>query len=96
VTSPRSRRYRLPNWICATGVERSPSRMERGLRKALMAENRRREKGRHLPSGPEGVDVVRLARDKATPMVRAWEGLGPTWELAPLRKSGRRATSASL
>ena len=51
--------------------------MDRVLRKALVAEVRGRENGRHLPSGPEGVDVSRLARDKATPMVR---GLFPAVE----------------
>ena len=51
--------------------------MHRVLRKALVAEVRARENGRHLPSGPAGVDVVRLARKKATPMVR---GLFPAAE----------------
>lgn len=51
--------------------------MDRVLRKALVAEVRKRENGRHLPSGPEGVDVARLARDKATPMV---SGLFPAVE----------------
>ena len=51
--------------------------MHRVLRKALVAEVRKREDGRHLPSVPEGVDVARLARDKATPMV---SGLFPAVE----------------
>jgi hypothetical protein len=51
--------------------------MHRAMREALVAEIRRREKGRHPPSGLCGVDVARLARDKATPMVR---GLFPAVE----------------
>src|SRR2546426_10019924 len=51
--------------------------MDRAMREALLAEVRRREKCRPLPSGPGGVDVARLARDKARPMVR---GLFPAME----------------
>ena len=51
--------------------------MDRAMREALLAEVRRREKGRPPRSGPGGVDVARLARDKATPMVR---GLFPAME----------------
>lgn len=44
--------------------------MHRHMREALLAEVRRREKGLQSPSGLRGVDVARLARDKAAPMVR--------------------------
>ena len=47
------------------------------MREALVAEVRRREQDRHPRPGPGGIEVARLAREKATPMVR---GLFPAAE----------------
>lgn len=51
--------------------------MKRELRSGLVAEIRKREGGRELPSLPENIDLSQLARDKVTPMVR---GLFPAAE----------------
>jgi hypothetical protein len=57
---------------------------ERGdsdLREALIAEVRRREKGRALPDGPRDLDITTFTRRKVEPMVR---GLFPGSEQEPV------------
>ncbi len=63
-------------WPSNSFIERA-TEMKRELNEGLVAEVRKREKGRKLPSLPKGIDLTKFAREKVTPMVR---GLFPSAE----------------